>query len=550
MQADVLLRKVLSTAGAVERGYVLTSPGPGLGELPARVDTPHASWTVVAPRSELDLRFLLWRANGGAVVVVLEGALASSLPVDLVRRSVPGRVIQLTASDIVSAALRVPLHASEDEEALSLAMEHLEELARSIDQRTLPTVVDQQLLDELLLDVCVGARIRRLESAGALVADWLRAPPCWDRRVTHLVQRNLPRFLNVEGRLLAWCLEDGAKDGPKMDRAEDVVVRGLLLSIAGEVPKAIWGSRLDAAKGSAAVGLSEATLREVVAAIAVDAAEALGGEAQRYLLEAENLGRELLPHSMLARSQHLRLGLEWRCEALIARLVSGQLVSQQDVEWLRSHRAAPRMSAEISLIEEMARLARWLDAEPPKSASGDPITRAVEGYQRDGAFADLSAWHLRRTIGQTARWQKEAQQLLGRWLARRDQENEAFARQLSQRYVARWHAEGVVPLHRVWTEVVLPAEKTWGSKLFLVVLDGCSYPVFLDLLDGLVRTQHEGSEPIGLRAPAGSGEMSAARGIAAIAPLPSITSHARGAIFLVLASSVLEGSTRDVAHAA
>ncbi len=532
MQSDVLLRKILSVAGCADRGYVLTAPSPGLGELPSRVDLLHASWTVLSPRSELDLRYLLWKANGGAVVAVLDDALASSLSLDLVRRAIGGRVIHLTPSDIVSAALRVPLQASDDDEALSLALEHLEALASSIGQRTLPTVVDQQLLDELLLDVCVGARIRRLESAGALVADWLRGPPRWDSRVTHLVQRSLPRFLNVEGRLLSWCLETGSKDGPGLERLQDLVVRGMLLAIPGDVPKAVWGPRLEAAKGDRTVGLTEATLREVVAAIAVDAVAALGGEAQPYLVEAENLGRELLPHSMLARSQHLRLGLEWRCEALVRRLAHGETVSQQDVEWLRSHRAAPRLSAEIALVEEMARLGRWLVSEPPAKAGADPIARAVEDYQRDGAFADLCAWHLRRTLGQTALWHKEARTLLDRWLARRDEDNERFARGLAEGYVARLHSDGVVPLHRLWTEVVLPAEKSWGRSLFVLVIDGCSYPVFLDLLDGLVRTRDEGSEPIGLRAPPARGADTAGRGIPSLAPLPSITSHARGAIFL------------------
>src|SRR5262249_36866266 len=61
--------------------------------------------------------------------------------------------------------------------------------------------------------------------------------------------------------------------------------------------------------------------------------------------------------------------------------------------------------------------------------------------------------------------------------------------------------------------------------LFVVVLDGCSYPVFLELLYGLAQ---DSVFPLGIK-PDRDGRV---HGLPALSPLPTITSHARGAIFL------------------
>jgi len=110
----------------------------------------------------------------------------------------------------------------------------------------------------------------------------------------------------------------------------------------------------------------------------------------------------------------------------------------------------------------------------------------------------------------------------------------AFARLLAGGYVKNWHAEGVVPLHRIWQECVVLREAPKG--VFVIVMDGCSYPVFVDLVQQLrdLPDLGIGIEMVRAKAsgPDGQGELGRAEGIAALAPLPSITSHARGAIFL------------------
>src|SRR5262249_30734715 len=91
---------------------------------------------------------------------------------------------------------------------------------------------------------------------------------------------------------------------------------------------------------------------------------------------------------------------------------------------------------------------------------------------------------------------------------------------------ASLHREGLTPLHRLWKRTVAPVWQTEpDARLFVVVLDGCSYPVFLELLYSL---SQDSTFPVGIR-PDSDGRV---HGLPAFSPLPTVTSHARGALFL------------------
>ena len=145
-------------------------------------------------------------------------------------------------------------------------------------------------------------------------------------------------------------------------------------------------------------------------------------------------------------------------------------------------------------------------------------------YQRDGAFADWTAARLRTALAKSAGYRKEANRVLERYREHRDAENLSFAEALRSDYVKAVHAEGCVPLHRIWQHPPVHAPKG-GQGLFLVILDGCSYPVFLELVAELASEV----SPLGLRVDAISQH---AHGAPALSPLPTITSHARSSIFL------------------
>lgn len=510
----LLSRLVELSGGPAERGFVLALDCEGLERVPDRLSTNQATYQVYRPSGELELRRILWRAAGAPFIAILKDDLARRLPLDLLRRARGARVQALDVTDVLSTVLGVRVQSTEDPEVNKLVLNHLEALKLAIKQRTVPTVLDGRLLDELLLDVCVGKRVRTA-LPGELLAEWLEegraAPGSWEPGVVALLHRNLPHLHAMEGRVLAWALRTG--------RLETLVVQGALLAIECEVPPSAWGD-LGAARGDRDVGLPDETLRAAIRALVKDAyprlPPALSGT---YLTRAESAGRLVLTPPVLAHSTLLPLGLDNRCSELSQRVVRGEVVLDSEIEVARRHLAAPQRAADLAVLEELARLGRYL-AEPV--APVGELAVQVERYQRAGAFADLCALRLRRALAQSAAFHREAEAVLLRYRQRRDAENEAFARTLAADYERALHAPGVIPLHRVWTEVV--RREPLGRGVFVVVLDGCSYPVFLEMVYAL--NQHRAA-PLGF-APRAEGAV----GLPGLSLLPTVTSHARGALFL------------------
>ncbi|MFO0646012.1 MAG: BREX-2 system phosphatase PglZ [Polyangiales bacterium] len=511
--AVLLLKKLVEQAGGpLERGYVLAIDGEGLGNLPETISTSLANYHVNRPRTELELRRLLWKSNGAPFIALVPEELARRLPPDLVRRAQGARVQALEAVDVLSTVLGIRLTGNDDEELLALALQHIDAVKQEISERTLPTVIDRRLLDELVVDACVGKRVRT-EPPASLLAGWLRSPPALDATVLRLLRRTLPMLHGTEGKLLAWALEASARLG-------EILVCGLLLGVSSDVPESAWGA-LVWAPNNPQINLSSRVLRETVVRLAERTVDALGDDAAPWLRQAEERGRKLLPPSLLAQSSLLPLGLENACAEVVRRIENGESVSDAEIAPLRAHRAASSRRGELAVLAEMARLGRFLathDEEP------STVRAHVKRYLREGAFADVAAARLRRLLAASVEYQHAADRLLSRYRARRDAWNDTFARTLAGGYQRALHAEGVIPLHRVWRDLALPRLDAKPQGLYLIVLDGCSYPVFLELLDELASSVR----PIGLTVD----DAGAAMGVPSLAPLPTITSHARGAIFL------------------
>ncbi|MCK6536209.1 MAG: BREX-2 system phosphatase PglZ [Polyangiaceae bacterium] len=514
MQADLLLRKLLEGAGGVAPGqYVLALEPEGLdGELPSAIGVGTVSVNVHRTRSELGLRRVLWKSRGAPFVALLPEEIARALPPDLIRRAKAARVHALDPNDVLAAVLQTPVTGTDDPELLDLALSHLSELRTAVSQRTVPTVIDRRMLDELLLDVCVGQRVRKT-SPGDLLAGWLSRPPDPSPAVRHLLERNLPVLHAVAGRVLAWALRSPS-------RLTALVERGILLEIEAELPPAVWGE-LDQARGDPDLRLAEPVLRTTIVQLAREAIEAMGDRAAPYFDAAASLGAKLLAPSVLAQSTLLPLGLDTRCYEVAERAARGEPIPETELVWISSHRAARLKDREIRVLRELARLSRWLAT--PEGTPTD-VAAHVERYQLDAAFADLSAARLRRAAAATAEYRAQADKILAAWRSRRDRENRGWAELLAQGYVRALHAPGVVPLHRMWREGELADSLRDKMPLYVIVLDGCSYPVFLALLRELAQI----GGGIGLAL----GADERARGIPALSPLPTITSHARGALFL------------------
>lgn len=518
MKSDLLLHKLLEAAGGpVERGYVLALDGPGLETVPDKIATSRATYSVCRPETELEIRHLLWKSQGAPCIALVKEALAHRLPADILKRAQGARVHAVDESSVIGAAIGVPLVGTDDRGVLRLAMDHVDQLAAEVRKRTLPTVIDRQLLDELLVDVCTDKRLRS-DRAGSLLASWIEEPPSWSDAVRGLVCRTLPRLHANEGKLLAWALEESG-------RLEAIVIRGPLLELLDEWPDSLWGELKDARFGMK-LELTPDVLAVTVSQLARDALDALSPPVSASLLErSEGIGRRLLTPSTLRKSSILPLGLANLCADVARRAAEGQAVPAGELETIRAHRSARSKETEIDLLEEVARLSRYLAKEPPEVPGR--VVDQVQRYLRDGAFADLAALRLRRFLAATHEHRDAATKVLEAWRKRRDEENVAFAQALAAGYTKALHSPGVTPLHRLWSNVVFKGQPAEGAKapVYVVVLDGCSYPVFLELVWSLSQ-RADGS--LGL-AP---DETGVAAGLPALAPLPTVTSHARGAIFL------------------
>lgn len=517
--AQILLRKLLEQAGgSAGTGYVLVLDGDGLEQLPPQMTTPHGTYSVHRLASEIRLRHTLWKAQGAPVIAVIPSALASRLPPDLFRRARNQRVHALAPNDVLEVILGVRVLGADAPHLQALALENVEKMSRLLSRRTVPTVVDRRLFMELLVDVSVGEDVRSL-APSALLAGWVKDPPVWSENVRKLVTDALPTLHGDEGRLLAWAV---GNESPR-ERLAALVVHGAVLTVdADEVPKDAWGP-LWAAAAEPPIEMDRRIVRRTLTRLVEATLSQLGDAAAPLLEAAEGIGRRKLTPSLVATSRVLPLAFHDRCSELAQRAAEGKAIAADEIEWLRSHRAAAIGKPELLVLEAMGRLSRYLDVPGSRPAS---MTEHVTRYQRSGAFADLAALQLRRAMAGSGRYLAQASKLLARARERRDEDNQAFAASLAAGYEAALHHKGIVPLHRLWKHLLAPIwQERPDTRLYLVVLDGCSYPVFLDLLYELAQNA---AHPMGVR-PDAEGRVA---GLPALSPLPTITSHARGAIFL------------------
>lgn len=517
--AQLLLRRLLDQAGgASETGYVLVIDGEGLEDLPDQMPTPKGNYGVHRVASELGLRHLLWKAKGAPLIAVMPEDVARRIQnaPDILRRAKNQRVHALSVNDVLEVVLGVRVVGADAPYMQQLALEHVERLGFAMSHRTLPTVVDRRLLTELLVDVSVGEHVRT-RSPAQLLATWVQEPPRWSENISQLVRDAMPTLHGDEGRLLAWAL--AAPD----TRLRDLVVYGAVLTVeAAELPKPAWGPLWKAAT-EPPIEMDRRILRRTVARLSEEALTLLGDMGAELLAGADRVGRESLTPTQLQTSRVLPLAFSDRCHELAQQAAAGKAISTADITWLASHRAARMNSGDLAVLEAMARISRYLDQ--PYGPKAD-LFEQVRGYQRSGAFVDLASMQLRRALASSVHYHVEANKLLAACRERRDRENRQFAETLAGGYEAALHRDGLTPLHRLWKRTVAPLwQSEPDARLFLVVLDGCSYPVFLELLYALAQ---DSGFPLGIK-PDANGHV---HGLPALSPLPTVTSHARGAIFL------------------
>lgn len=513
MNAEPLLKRILEGAGTPsEQDFVLVLDGEGLEDLPDTLKTTHDLYTVHRPRTEVGLRHTLWQAGGAPVIAVIPEDLAHRLPADLLRRARNQRVQALDVNDVLTVFLGVQVTGAEEAHIRELALTHVDDLIHALSRRTLPTVVDRTLLSELLVDVSLGDPIRGMAPED-LAASWVRSLPRWSASLHDLVCEALPRIHGDMGSLLAWGL---AVKG----RLEELLVYGAVLTVKDvELPRKAWGPLWDLPE-SLSLPVSRAVLRQTVRSLTVRTLDKLGDDAVPILERATRVAAEQLSAPVYRTSQILPIAFDTQAHEIAHRAASGRAISSDEIAWLASHRAATLHRDVLQVLEAMGRLSRFLDFD--HEALVAPKAH-VSRYATHGAFADLAAKQLRRAMAATHQHHAEASKVLHRYAELRNEWNREFSSALAADYKAALHQAGT-PLHRVAQHVIAPVLEEGGS-VYLMVLDGCSVPAFLELLYDL---SQDATFPLGLR-PDNEGRVTVRPGLS---PLPTITSHARGALFL------------------
>lgn len=182
-------------------------------------------------------------------------------------------------------------------------------------------------------------------------------------------------------------------------------------------------------------------------------------------------------------SDHVALGFDQRLQDAAARLRTAvddptRLAGAEEaIERLFAHDRARIEATRAERLRMALRLARWLmtPAEPGPAR----VDALAARYAREGGFVDLA----RATLfgGEPLADVSAAYgAIMGHAKARRERENEAFARTL-----ARWTREGgaagdIVPVEGFLDGVLAPLAA--DANLLLIVLDGLSYAVHRQLL--------------------------------------------------------------------
>ncbi|MDL1950537.1 BREX-2 system phosphatase PglZ, partial [Acidobacteria bacterium ACD] len=190
------------------------------------------------------------------------------------------------------------------------------------------------------------------------------------------------------------------------------------------------------------------------------------------------------------------------------------------------HLSAERFQERVEAVRMAARLARWLST--PQDPDGS-MPALAEAYAKAGSWVDVA--RARIAVSEPVKELAAAyRDLKAAVTARREAENERFARA-----VAPWNgqalpAAGLIAVERLLDAVVAPLAKE--QPVLLLVLDGMSYAVFRQLLGDVVERHgwmEAGPEALGRR-------------LNAVAVLPTLTEVSRTSL---LSGALRTGTSAD-----
>ena len=505
--AQLLLRRLLDQAGgATETGYVLVIDGEGLENLPDQMPTPKGSYGVHRISTELGLRHLLWKAKGAPLIAVMPEDVARRIQKapDLLRRARNQRVHALSVNDVLEVVLGVRVVGADAPYMQQLALENVDRLGRgdepsNASDRRRPQAADRasgrRQRWRTGADAEPGSAARRV-GAGAAAVVSEHQPARARCHADAPRRRGAPAFLGA------------CRTGSPAARARRPWRRA----------HGRGAGASEARVGTAVEGGDRAADRNGPANPATDGrpprrGDAVGARRRGWhtALGADRIGRECLTPTQLQTSRVLPLAFSDRCHSLAQQAAAGKPISAADIAWLAgaSRRSdAPRRpggargrwraSRAISISHSARRPICSIRSATTSAAARSPISRCFSFAARSPAASTTT---LRRTRC-SRRAASGATERTG-----------ISPRRLASGYEAALHREGLTPLHRIWKRTVAPLwQSEPDARLFLVVLDGCSYPVFLELLHAL---SQDNSFPLGMKPDADGRVVGTSRALAA-----------------------------------
>ena len=476
------------------------------------------TWQVRLVHGELSLRRAL--LDGTALIAVLPEGYDPAL--DLSERGYRRRVLSVEAQDIVAAASGRFSVRIRDELLARAILDAPDVLASSSGAWTLgpsKTTVTEDEVRSVLLAKALGF-VHKLErhAPEALLARWLVSRP-QKTDLSDLVAEQLKRTFGIEGEWLAQALEP----------------EGLRRVVAAGALAATPRGRRAAEAVLDVVGDREwGRLRTLVErAVRSAGVERLSDDAQQGLSDAEARFHRLRAKAEGAvRFPLLRGALEATLSDLMNRCAAGQPPPSELVEAAgRSLHRAP-LSAAVELTATCARLARFsVVAKTWRPESIDEWFDLACGH---AAWADFLARRMRRLQADVSQDLSEAAGLVSaEYLELRDQWNHRFAQRLIEVETSVYSARdrrrpvSLSDVSRVLLRPLFEADK----RVFLLVLDGCDLSTFIELLRGWSL-----ETPIGLVLPSVGGQIGddlveTGAFLTGVSPLPTLTAHARRALF-------------------
>jgi PglZ domain len=441
-------------------------------------------WKLAFIDGEFDLRMKLVEA-GTTPLVAFTPCDEVMFSADLRERTALRYVIRPLARHTFAALIGADASALDDERFSQALRDVFDgsrraQLLAAIRRRTWGNVVRESDATAILSEAAFGFDDRFVESRpGELLARWLEAPPLLTPSLfgiaIEILRRRYPLYADLLENTPDRSPETAFRLAARHDQTHDRTYVQLARD-AGRILRTVAPARLD-----------------------------------DLLREAE--GAYVAAGSPKIRALLLRTAAQSEVRALVHRSASDAAPSTDDIAVLSDYLYyEPKLRDALILL---ARLGRGLFALERMQAPTE-ITEDAHVFRHHIAWLDRAARRLREIHFDDGASDAVAGGLVGRYYALRDTWNLAFATRAKSTWPTLFAKPGErqpFVVSHLLKHVVRP-KLIEGTHVFLVVLDGCDVPTFLEITEAL--------GVVGVPVPTVDVILSA---------VPTLTSHARRAIF-------------------